>query len=695
MGGGQEVTSGRARRRRWLIPALLVALSAISLRGVDRVADRLYPPPLERLSDLSTEIVDKDGQTLRPFANSQGRWRFALDPDRLDPRFVDLLLAYEDRRFWRHGGVDIAALVRAAGQFVSHGRIVSGGSTISMQLARLLEPRPRTLAAKAHQIWRAVQIERRLTKRQILAAYLTVAPYGGNLEGLRAAALAYFGRGVGHLPTAEAALLVALPQAPESRRPDRFPQAAKAARARVLARAVGAGVLLATEADAAARRPLKAKRRPFPALAAHEAARLAGAGGGGTTVVTHIDAALQAKLEALAGAQARALGPKASVAIVVAEHGTGRIRAHVGSPHPFDPGRLGAIDMTRAVRSPGSVLKPFIYGLAFEAGIAHPKTLIDDRPTDFSGYAPQNFDNGFQGTVTMAEALSLSLNIPAVKVLKAVGPMRFMSRLARGGASAKLPDAGPPGLAVALGGLGISLIDSVGIYAALARGGEPVALHAAGTGLPGPAAGPVLGPLASWYVTDILTKTPPPEAALRGRIAYKTGTSYGYRDAWAIGFDGRHVIGVWAGRPDGTPISGLSGHKSAAPILMAAFARIEGGIAPLPGPPEGVITAGTLGLPAPMRRFGAGAPVSASAPPPLSIAFPPPGARLHMAAADETLALKAAGGRLPLTWFANGRPVADSGRRRNTFWMPDGRGFSELSVIDANGQAARVRVFVE
>ncbi|VAW11092.1 Multimodular transpeptidase-transglycosylase, partial [hydrothermal vent metagenome] len=614
-----------ARARRWLIPVLAMALVAISLRAFDRVADRLYPPPLERISDLSTEIVDRNGRLLRAFANSGGRWRFALDLDRLDPRFIDLLLAYEDRRFWRHGGVDIGALARAAWQFVSHGKIVSGGSTITMQLARLIEPRPRTFAAKAQQIWRAIQIERRLTKRQILGAYLTLAPYGGNLEGLRAAALAYFGRGVGHLPPAQAALLVALPQSPEARRPDRFPLAAKTARTRVLARAVKAGVLSAAEAAAATLRPMTARRRDLPALAAHEAARLAGAVPGGTALVTHLDAALQSELEALARARAGVLGAKASVAIVVAEHGSGRIRARVGSPDPFDGSRLGPIDMTRAVRSPGSVLKPFIYGLAFEAGIAHPKTLIDDRPTDFSGYAPRNFDSGYQGTITMAEALTLSLNIPAVKVLQAVGPTRFMSRLTRAGATPKLPENSPPGLGVALGGLGVSLIDSVGVYAALARGGEPVGLHSAGAGPAAPASGPVLGPLASWYVTDILTKTPPPEAALRGRIAYKTGTSYGYRDAWAIGFDGRYVIGVWAGRPDGTPISGLSGLATAAPILWAAFARIEGGIVSLPGPPDGVITAGNLGLPAPMRRFGAGASVSALSLSPLTIAFPPQG----------------------------------------------------------------------
>ena len=676
---------------------MMLSVVALTALASERAIDHLSPPPLDRLADLSTEVVGQHGQLLRPFANSQNRWRLALEPSDLDPRFVDLLLAYEDRRFWRHGGVDTIALARAFWQLLSQGRVVSGGSTITMQLARLIEPRPRTLGAKLHQIWRAIQIERRLSKHQILTHYLNIAPYGGNLEGIRAAALAYFGRGVGHLPPAAAALLVALPQSPEARRPDRYPEAAKKARDRVLARAAKAGALSTEEAEAAIAQVLSAKRRPFPALAAHEANRLARSVQPGTIITTHIDAGLQARLETLARAHVKNIAPKASVAIIAAEVKTGRIRAHIGAPDPFDTTRHGPIDMTRALRSPGSVLKPFIYGLAFEAGIAHPNTLIDDRLTDFSGYAPRNFDNGFQGTVTMSEALSQSLNIPAVKVLEAVGPTRFLSRLARAGANPQLPDSTAPGLAVALGGMGISLKDNMGAYAALARGGEPVQLHSTGAGSALPRQGQLLGPIASWYVTDILTRTPPPEAGISGRIAYKTGTSYGYRDAWAIGFDGRHVIGVWVGRPDGTPIFGLSGRRSAAPVLFAGFARLNDGVTPLPGPPDGVRTAVTSELPVSMQHFGVrrGQSSQSANLVPLSISYPPTGAHLALGGTGESLALKAMGGKLPLTWFANGRPVSGNDRRRQAFWKPDGRGYSDLSVIDAAGQAARVRVFLE
>lgn len=688
------------KRRRHVAVVVGIALTFVAAAAVEQLMDLRDPPPLHRASDLSTEVLARDGSLLRPFTNSKGRWRLAMDLDRLDPRYVELLLAYEDRRFWHHAGVDPLALTRAAWQLATSGRVVSGGSTITMQLARLIEPRPRTFAAKLHQIRRAIQIERRLSKREILEFYLTLAPYGGNIEGLRAASLAWFGRGIGHLPPAEAALLVALPQSPEARRPDRRPAAARAARDRVLDRAAEAGILSLAEIDRAKARSTASHRRPMPALAAHLTADLAAGATPGTRIASHLDRPLQGALEAIARNHASQLGRRGSVAILVAEHDTGRVRAHVGAPDAFDAARFGPIDMTGAVRSPGSALKPFIYGLAFEAGLAHPETLIEDRPTDFSGYAPRNFDNEWRGTVSMREALSMSLNIPAVNVLETVGPERFLARLARGGAKAIVPDETAPGLAVALGGVGLTLADLVRLYGGLARAGAPMALVSSGetpTKAKGAGAAPLLSPVSAWYVTDILTATPPPEAAIPGRIAYKTGTSFGYRDAWAIGFDGDHVIGVWAGRPDGSPVAGLSGHTSAAPILFEAFARLPGGLKPLGPPPKGTTLATNVDLPAPMRRFGATGPAlrAAVAAQPLSIAFPPPGARLETGDAGNTLALKAAGGRLPLTWFANGRPVATSDRRRQTFWRPDGPGFSDLAVVDAAGEAARVTVYLE
>ena len=309
--------------------------------------------------------------------------------------------------------------------------------------------------------------------------------------------------------------------------------------------------------------------------------------------------------------------------------------AYVGSAGYLDDDRFGAVDMVQAVRSPGSTLKPVIYGLAFEQGLAHPETLIEDRPARFGAYAPRNFDEDFHGTVTIREALGQSLNVPAVKVLNAVGPARLVGRLRRFGLAPVLPAASEPTLAVALGGLGLRMVDLAALYAGLARGGEPVALtwrreppavRQPGTAQRAPKAPRrLLSPVAAWYVTDILKDAPPPPATAGGRIAYKTGTSYGYRDAWAIGYDGRHTIAVWVGRPDGASTPGLLGRTAAAPILFDAFARMGERRVSLAAAPVGALKATGASLPPPLKRFG-GSEAAGPGPylePPVLISFPP------------------------------------------------------------------------
>ena len=448
----------------------------------------------------SSVVLDRSGRLLRAFTVDGGRWRLPLDLHDVDPRFVAMLLAVEDRRFYDHAGVDPLALLRAATQLVIHGRIVSGGSTISMQLARLLEGGPtRAPAGKLRQVRGALALERAADKAQLLAAYLTVAPYGGNLEGLRAGSLAWFGKEPKRLSAAEAAFLVALPQAPEARRPDRDPVAARRARDRVLARAAALHLIDAETAASARRESVPTVRRPFPMLAPHLAARLVQAAPGRGVHHVTLDGPLQGRLELLAAERAAAIDPRVSAALLVADHGSGEVLAEVGSAGLFDGARQGHVDMTRALRSPGSALKPLIYGLAFESGIAHPASLIEDRPTAFAGYVPGNFDRSFQGTVTVRRALALSLNVPAVQLLDAVGPARLIARMRRAGAAPVLVDASPPGLAIGLGGLGVTLFDLVRIYGAIARGGVAMELTdtrdgpaAAGAGpptRPGPARG--------------------------------------------------------------------------------------------------------------------------------------------------------------------------------------------------------------
>ncbi|MGC2784118.1 MAG: penicillin-binding transpeptidase domain-containing protein, partial [Roseiarcus sp.] len=415
-----------------------------------------------------------------------------------------------------------------------------------------------------------------------------------------------------------------------------------------------------------------------------------------------IDARLQAKLESLAKDSVARLGPKLSAAIVVVDNATGEIRARVGSADYDDASRDGAIDMSRSPRSPGSALKPFIYALAFEQGLAHPETRLFDRPMRYGAYAPQNFNLGYEGAVTARKALQMSLNLPAVELLSDVGAATFLARLHSAGADIALPKDTPIGLAIGLGGLGISLTDLARLYAGFARGGEAPPLIERLDGQP-----PVIGerrvtdPVAAYYIADILRGAPPPANALKGRIAFKTGTSYGFRDALAIGFDRRTTIAVWVGRPDNGPTPGLIGREAAAPILFDAFERLGRSIEPLPAP-KGVLRATiTADLPPPLRRLRQDAPKAFAAPEAasLKIAFPPDGARIDLGlkdgAPDRPLALKALGGAPPFTWFVNGAPVGEAEIRRQSAWKPDGAGFARVSVTDAKGASDAVTVRLE
>lgn len=695
----------RRRAGRWLVVAAsFLFAGALTIYGAVLLTMTLIgPPPLAAAEQISKTVVDRNGDLLRAFTTPQGRWRLPLEPDEVDPRYISILLAFEDRRFRTHDGVDVLAAMRAAYQLVRHWSIVSGASTITMQVARLLDgEHERTLSGKWRQAVRALQLEQRLSKDEILSLYLRLAPFGGNLEGVRAASLAYFGKEPKRLSIGEAALLVALPQSPETRRPDRYPEAARLARDRVLERAVEAGAITAAEAERARKEPVPNGRREFPMFAPHlsESAIL-------EQPSEHLHRLtilreLQSQLEPLARGHARALGRKLSAAILVVDNRSGEILAHVGSSDYLDLVRLGAVDMVDAIRSPGSALKPIIYGLAFEAGLAHPETLIEDRPARFGTYAPQNFDEDFRGSVTIREALAHSLNIPAVKVLNAVGPARLVSRLRRAGLEPVLPTHEQPTLAIALGGLGLSLRDLATLYAGLARDGEPIVLkHRAEAGTAAaavPAVAPkrLLSRAAAWYITDILKDAPPPDGAAGGRFAYKTGTSYGYRDAWAVGYDGNHTVAVWVGRADGASTPASTGRSAAAPLLFDAFRRLGPERAPLSQAPAGVLRVSGADLPPPLKRFAeAGDDRMAGGPylsPPVLIAFPPDRSDLELEDADGVLLLKADGGALPLTWMADGQPIPSDAHRREAAWQPDGRGFVKLTVTDALGRVDRVSI---
>src|SRR5215204_971896 len=604
-GGGNRLRLRRGLRFTFAIASLTVV---VAITVASWIAS-LGPAPLGEGLSFSTVVVDRNGKLLRPYATHEGRWRLLATREGVDPRFLNMLLGYEDSRFLSHRGVDPLALGRALSQLVWNGRVVSGASTLTMQVARLLEPRERTWLAKLRQMVRAIEIEQKLSKDEVLTLYLSLAPYGGNLEGIRAASLAYFGKEPRRLTLAEAALLVALPQSPELRRPDRSIDNARNARDRVLDRIAAAGIVPADEIARAKLEAVPDRRKPMPTLAPHAADAVIAAAPGRNSHRLTIDAALQRNLEELTRERARALGPQISVAIVAVDHATGEVLARVASADYFDASRAGQVDMTQAVRSPGSTLKPFIYGLGFEDGLIHPETLIEDRPVRYGSYAPENFDLTFQGTVTVRRALQMSLNVPAVAVLDKIGASRFTARLAQSGAGLVLPKGEVPGLAMGLGGVGIKLTDLVMLYTALARQGTTVPLvERVDTETEPGSPRRLMDAVAAWHVGNVLLGTPPPVHAAGGRIAYKTGTSYGYRDAWAVGFDGKRTIGVWVGRPDGASVPGLNGRTSAAPILFDAFGRTGKPPTPLAAAPAGALVAATAKLPPPLQRLHAGAP---------------------------------------------------------------------------------------
>nr|WP_090441071.1 peptidoglycan glycosyltransferase PbpC [Pseudomonas benzenivorans] len=552
-------------RRRHGFVSLPIVLLALLL-----IADRLFPLPLPK-DDLARVVLAEDGTPLWRFADRDGVWRYPVTLDEVSPYYLEALLTYEDRWFYRHPGVNPLALGRAAWQNLSGGRLVSGGSTLSMQVARLLDPHARSLPGKLKQLWRTTQLEWHLSKEQILALYLNRAPFGGTLQGVAAASWSYLGKSPASLTRAEAALLAVLPQAPSRLRPDRHPARAQAARDKVLRRLASFGVWPQAAVADALQEPVLLAPRQEPRLAPLLARRLNKADSP-PLIRTTLDAALQRRLEdLLLGWRAR-LPERTSAAILVVEQPSMAVRAYLGSLDIGDARRFGHVDMIAAQRSPGSTLKPFLYGLALDAGLIHSESLLQDVPRRYGDYRPGNFAAGFSGAVSASEALARSLNLPAVQLLEAYGPKRFAGELHSAGVPLALPPLAEPNLALILGGAGSRLEELVGGYSAFARGGKAarlrfqpqVALYERR----------LLSSGAAWIIRRILggqarpDRDPRAQLVQRPTLAWKTGTSYGFRDAWAIGVAPRYVLGVWIGRPDGTPVPGQFGLASAAPLLL-------------------------------------------------------------------------------------------------------------------------------
>ncbi len=638
--------TARYRRPRllWALPVLLpVALGPPTLA----VLDRLCPPDLHRFEQLGSRVLDRHGAVLAELPAPGGVWRLRTAETDVSPLFLRMLLDTEDRRFRAHGGIDLPSLARAAGQWATHGRVISGGSTLSMQAARLLEPRPRTIRSKLIELFRATQLEERLGKSGVLSVWLTLAPFGGNLEGVEAGSRAWFGIGAEHLDAAQSALLVAIPRRPEALRPDRHPARALSLRNRLLAD---------TLLQAA---PVPTARHTFPALAIQAVSRLPR-----TPVIrTTLDASLQAGLEALLARSLDGRPDRMGAAALIADIPSRSLLA-VASSH-------GALDLTRAVRSPGSALKPMLYGLAFQDGIARPDTILSDLPRHFGRYAPENFDRRFTAPVSAADALRRSLNMPAVTLLAEIGPARFTGWLRSAGLAVKLPRGAEASLPLALGGGGVTMRDLAALYAALGADGTAHALRLLPSD-PSPPK-PLLQSDAAHLVADVLTRDFP-DGGPDG-VAWKTGTSWGGRDAWALGVDAAHVGAVWIGRPDGTAVDGATGHDSALPVLSKLFGLV-------PAAPRTILAAALA---------GSSAPIAVPVESPLRILFPPPGAELSD---DGPVPVRVMGGRRPISFLVDGMPLPSRPVARAASWLPPAAGFYTVSVVDADGLTDRVRVRV-
>ncbi|GAA5216218.1 penicillin-binding protein 1C [Corallincola platygyrae] len=550
----------------------LAALVTLAVLSAIWLTDRLLPLPSPYQGNrFSQVVVASNGEPLRAFADANGVWRQPTTPSQVSPVYLEALLQYEDKYFYQHGGINPFALARAGWQWLRYGRIVSGGSTLTMQVARLLTPHQRSPLGKLYQILRAFQLEWHYSKQEILTLYLNLAPFGGAYEGVESASYRYFGKSAANLSRAEAALLAIMPQAPSRYRPDRYPERARQARDKLVQRLVDDGVWPADAITEVAMEPVLVQSQFRPMWAPLLARKLVNQHPHQPLIKTTIELPLQQALQQLAVDYLSQYPKYTGLAMMVWDNQAHAVVGYLGSGEFGSEQRLGYVDMAQANRSPGSALKPFIYGHAIDLGLIHSESLLVDAPRLFSAYRPANFSGGFVGPVSASDALTRSLNVPAVELLANISPTRFYTWLSNAGARLTLQE--QPGLPLALGAAGINLEQLVTLFAALSSQGQ---LYQPRYQAEQPVKNrQLLSPEAAWISYEILRSQQRPDQPFssdvtgkRNNLAWKTGTSYGHRDMWAIGTTPKYTIGVWVGRPDGTPMPGHYGAKTATPLLM-------------------------------------------------------------------------------------------------------------------------------
>lgn len=690
------------KKARWLLGIVPLVLCAVVL-SVLELAARWQPPlDISRYEQRSQEILAADGSVLKAHLSPDGFVRLHTRSGDLTSAHLAMLLATEDARFYDHGGIDTRAIARATWSALSTGRIRSGASTITMQLARLLTSREGGISGKLRQMFIARRLELEFAKHQLLDMYLTLAPFGGNLEGVRAASLSYFRREPRELTAAEAALLVALPQAPEKRRPDRFLDNALSGRDIVVASLKKLGHLSALDMEASPNRAPTPRSRPF-SLADHLADRFR-AHESAAPIRSLLERRLQHEVEEIADRFISRDDSRTNIAILIVRNHDMAVVASLGGARYGDPERAGYVDLTRSVRSPGSTLKPFIYGFAFDDLVLHPDTIVTDVPQAFGSYQPENFGAGFEGDMTVRQALLRSVNTTAIYALDWIGVSNFLTRIRRAGATYQVPgELDGASLPIGLGGGGISLADLALLYVAIATDGNARPLRYVQDD---PLSEPIklLDGDSAWAIRDILADMPDPEGLMRRhardgnrRIAYKTGTSYGFRDAWAIGFDAAYTVGVWIGRPDSAPNVGATGARAAAPVLYRLFDVLPNPSRGVVGPtPRNSVLATSENLPARIRRVAPrNSPESTAA---FRISFPRDGVKLRdcsSATGKRSLVLSVSGGLPPFRWIVNGRLLPNATQARQFTWEALEAGEVSLAVMDASERTAHSSFWIE
>lgn len=547
------------------------------------VANRLSPLPLTKLHPTpSTVVLDRNDQMLRAFLAPDEMWRIRVTSDEISPILKKAVLAYEDRYFYWHFGINPISIARAALTNMRAGSVVQGGSTITMQVARMMQPKDRTFLNKFTEAFRALQLEWLFSKEEILTLYFNMAPYGGNIVGVGAAARFYFNKSPAQLSLGEAALLTAIPNSPNQLRPDINLKKAGTARKKILQLLVDCDIIDAKRRDEALSESLPTQRYELPFLTPHLATTLQQR----FPHTERLQTTIELKIQTLAkNILKRHLTPLKSRgidngAIVVIDNESREALALVGSTDFFDDKIDGQVNGAMSPRSPGSALKPFIYALGIEHGLISPQTLLNDVPVEYSGYVPQNYDELYHGAVSMEEALIHSLNVPAVNLYAQLGEDGIYSFLKDAGISTLPKPKEYYGLSLILGGCEVTLLELTNLYAGLATGGVfgPVRFLKSQPQPPGKS---LLSPGACYVITEILSKLRRPElpavweAALDiPKVAWKTGTSYGHRDAWSIGYNPEYTIGVWIGNFDGRGAPGLVGAEASAPVLFDLFDAI-------------------------------------------------------------------------------------------------------------------------